>query len=105
MNCHFKVVISIIIYYIWFSVIVTSQDQSLVQLLAALADEESPAGSQVAAHVVQLEDHDAVLSQQTAGCLSDEDQLQQNDAESLEMSQRIIPDEENEDDKHQELGR
>ena len=81
-----------------------SQDQSLVEMLAALADNESPAGSQVAAHVTQLEDHDAVLSQHTDSCLSNSDQ-QQEDMESAEMSQRFVADVDNIDDEEQHCHR
>ncbi|XP_052808091.1 uncharacterized protein LOC128236972 isoform X1 [Mya arenaria] len=67
---------------------VPSQDRSLVDILASLADESSPPSSQNAAVVLgALEDKDSVLSQ-VSEPLSQEEARQELE-ESLEMTQRV----------------
>jgi len=94
--------------HIYFSP-VPSQDHSLVQLLASLADGGSPAGTQLVAQVSRLEDQDAILSQQTAGSVVDDDDDNEDErqqvAESLEMSERLITEDDNLECVDEELNR
>ncbi|XP_053396986.1 uncharacterized protein LOC123552830 [Mercenaria mercenaria] len=76
---------------------VSSQDKSLVDILASLADDTSPPSSQnAAAEAVALEEQDSILSQLSQP--RDKETDQQEEEEVLEMSQRIWEREDEKDD-------
>ncbi|KAK7493090.1 hypothetical protein BaRGS_00015611 [Batillaria attramentaria] len=68
-------------------------DRSLVEVLAALAEESSPASSQhSAAQIAALEEQDSIVGQDVP-LPPDEETLQEDEEETLQMSQ-VMPDEE-----------
>lgn len=70
------------------NVSVPSEDQPLVDILAALAEENSLSGTpEVAKQLEQLEEHDSILSQSSQ---PRSEEVEKADVEEeLEMSQRI----------------
>ena len=67
-------------------------DQSLVDILAALAEESSPSASQrCAAHISALEDQDSVVGQGVS-LPPDIAALQEDEEETLHMSQTLPQD-------------
>ena len=67
-------------------------DQSLVEVLAALAEESSPSASQrCAAHLSALEDQDSIVGQEVS-LPPDSTALQEDEEETLHMS-RTLPQE------------
>ena len=87
MSCFLGVTCQLVVFLLSFNV-ETTQDVALVELLASLANTDSPAASQsqqVLSELSKLEEQDSVLSQ-----LTPSPQGQQEDKEeTLEMSQRI----------------
>ena len=70
-------------------------DQSLVEVLAALAEESSPSASQrCAAHLSALEDQDSIVGQGVS-LPPDSTALQEDEEETLHMSQTLPQESEN----------